>query len=72
MATHSSILAGKSHGQRSLAGYSPWGCRESDATERLTHTMGFPQAVLIKARPSLYCYFWALSTIQPLNFEEVK
>ena len=24
MATHSSILAGKSHGQRSLAGYSPW------------------------------------------------
>ena len=25
MATHSSILAGKSHGQKSLAGYSPWG-----------------------------------------------
>ena len=24
MATHSSILAGKSHPQRSLAGYSPW------------------------------------------------
>ena len=24
-ATHSSILAGKSHVQRSLAGYSPWG-----------------------------------------------
>ena len=27
MATHSSILAGESHGQRSLAGYSPWGHR---------------------------------------------
>ena len=28
MATHASILAWKkSHGQRSLAGYSPWGCR---------------------------------------------
>ena len=27
MATYSSILPGKSHGQRSLAGYSPWGCR---------------------------------------------
>ena len=26
MATHSSILAGESHGQRSLVGYSPWGC----------------------------------------------
>ena len=24
MATHSIILPGKSHGQRSLAGYSPW------------------------------------------------
>ena len=24
MATHSSILVGKSHGQRSLVGYSPW------------------------------------------------
>ena len=26
------------HGQRSLAGYSPWGCKESDTTERLTLT----------------------------------
>ena len=25
MATHSNILAWKSHGQRSLVGYSPWG-----------------------------------------------
>ena len=33
MATHSSILAGKSHGQRSLEGYSPWNCKESDRTE---------------------------------------
>ena len=35
MATHSSILAGESHGQRSLVGYSPWGRKESDMTERL-------------------------------------
>ena len=28
MATHSSTLAGKSRGQRSLAGYSPWGCKD--------------------------------------------
>ena len=33
MATHSSILPGESHGQRSLAGYSPRGCKESDTTE---------------------------------------
>ena len=25
------------HGQRSLGGYSLWGCKESDMTERLTH-----------------------------------
>ena len=29
------FLAGKSHGQRSLEGYSPWGCKELDATYRL-------------------------------------
>ena len=33
MATHSSILAGKSHEKRSLESYSPWGCKESDMTE---------------------------------------
>ena len=26
---------GNSHGRRSLVGYSPWGCEESDTTERL-------------------------------------
>ena len=36
MANHSSILAGESHGQRSLAGYSPWGRKESDTTERIS------------------------------------
>ena len=29
------LLPGKSHGQRSLVGYSPWGCEELDTTERL-------------------------------------
>ena len=36
MATLSSILAGESHGQRSLAGYRPWGHKESDMTEHST------------------------------------
>ena len=30
MAIHSSILSWKSHGQRSLEVYSPWGHKESD------------------------------------------
>ena len=29
------LLPGKSHGQRSLIGYSPWGRKESDMTEQL-------------------------------------
>ena len=36
MATHPSILAWEIHGQRSLVGYSPWGHKEVDTTERLS------------------------------------
>ena len=32
------FLPAEFHGQRSLASYSPWGCRESDTTERLIYT----------------------------------
>jgi len=31
------FLPGESHGQRSLAGYSPWDHKESDTTERLNN-----------------------------------
>ena len=43
--THSSILAWRSHGQRSLAGYSPWGRKESDTTERLHFRYGGKSAI---------------------------
>ena len=33
IATHSGILALKSHGQKSLACYSPWGRKSQDVTE---------------------------------------
>ena len=39
MATHSSILPGKSHGQRSLVDYSPWGHKELDTTEQLKRSI---------------------------------
>ena len=39
------FLPGESHGQRSLAGRSPQGHKESDTTERLhTHTVPFAAA----------------------------
>ena len=31
------FLSGESHGQRSLTGYSPWSCTESDMTEVTKH-----------------------------------
>ena len=32
LATSPVFLPGKSHGQKSLVGYGPWGCKESDTT----------------------------------------
>ena len=56
MATTPVFLPGKSHGQRSLAGYSPWGHKESDATERLHFTLGS----LVVRSPNLDELFWSL------------
>ena len=33
------ILPGEFHGQRSMVGYSLWGGKESDTTERLTDSL---------------------------------
>ena len=40
------LLPGKSHVQRSLVGYSPWGCKESDTTERLHFQTSIRKPVL--------------------------
>ena len=44
MATTPVFLPGKSHGQRRLVGYSPWGHKELDTTKRLsTHACRVPR-----------------------------
>ena len=50
------FLSGECHGQRSLAGYTPWGRKASDMTERLNHhreflgdLLPFPQDILVQA-----------------------
>ena len=53
MGTHSNTLAWRIPWQRSLAGYSPWGHKEWDVTEWLTHTDKFARSFL--ARTSIYC-----------------
>ena len=35
------FLPGEFHGQRSLRGYSPWGCKESDTTERQSNMINW-------------------------------
>ena len=37
------FLPGESHGQKSLAGYSPWGHKESDTSEWLTDSVFLPE-----------------------------
>ena len=55
-------LPRKSHGQRGLVGYSPWGCKESDTTEWLNH------------HHHIYIYMY-ISTYNPVfitNFHRVS
>ena len=51
MAIHSSILAGRILGQRSLVGYSPWGRKESDTTERLSAAQQYCSTAAVMAEP---------------------
>ena len=39
MESTSVFFPGKSHGQRSLVGYGPWGLKESETTEELKTVM---------------------------------
>ena len=44
------FLPGKSHGQRSLVGYHPWGCKESDMAGCLRHI--YLTKLLHRSKPS--------------------
>ena len=55
MATHSSTLAGKFHGRRSLVGCSPWGCKDSDTTERLQCHVNVMLMIINNIRHHAYC-----------------
>ena len=51
------FLPGESHGQRSLAGYSPWGCKESDTMEATEHT--FIYLICLAAACRIFsCSMW--------------
>ena len=59
------LLPGKPHGQRSLIGYRPWGCKELDMTERLHFSILLMQSHLSVLRCSMLvphgnssCFEW--------------
>ena len=49
------FLPGKSHGQRSPAGYSPWGCENSDTTEMTQHACVLSWAGLTAPGSCFWC-----------------
>ena len=67
------LLPGKSHGQRSLVGYSPWGCKESDTTKRLLSLFSITLAYFEYAvTSSLFINFFNLLTSpwRPLSLSQ--
>ena len=44
------FLLGEFHGEKSLAGYSPWGHKELDMTEQLTHTQEVINYVVLNTK----------------------
>ena len=64
MATHSSILAGKSHGQKSLAGYSSWGCK------RVRHDLVTKEQIVKSLTPFYLTCLWCF--LIPYKFKEIS
>ena len=59
------LLPGKSHGQRSLVGYSLWGRKESDTTERLHFHFHF-HSFTSRMKPRLFSMAFSGSMIHSL------
>ena len=63
------LLPGKSHGQKSLVGYSPWRRKESDTIERL-HFVQFSQHHLLKRLFFFFLYVLGSFVINYLTVYE--
>ena len=67
------FLPGKAHGQRSLVGYSPWGCKESDTTEQLSTCIcihHYTQGTVLPMSP--YCFPFILCSQSPFRCSKKK
>ena len=61
------FLRGKVHRQRSLAGYSPWGCKESDMIEQLTliKLLYIFKTIFCSKIPKIYPFWFMQYAIGP-------
>ena len=57
MTTHSRVFARKSHGQKSLASYSPWGHKEIQLSNSITTTVG-GLGKLLTSEPHTFSLIW--------------
>ena len=55
------FLPGEIHGQRSLAGYSSWDCKESDMTEQLSPTLKSSHPHLLPLSPKVCSLYICVS-----------
>ena len=83
MATQPEFLPGKSQGQKSLVGYSPWGRKESDTTLQLNNNKQQQQTPFCQGRlrrlkanlknPPLFqevLGFWSLRWLMDFRFPD--
>ena len=64
------FLPGEFHGQRSLAGYSPWGCKELDMTKWLTLPFFINRSHAVSQAPNMETEFTSVKTLRHLHFIE--
>ena len=62
------FLPRKSHGQRSLAGYSPWGHKESDTTDATWHTSTHQDSIQSLSCVQLFVTPWTAARQASLSF----
>ena len=63
------FFPGESHGQRSLADYSPWDLKDSDMAEQLTLSLSY---IILRLRNSKYEFLPYLGTVVDTLCHKIK
>ena len=63
------FLSGESHGERSLAGHSPWGHKESDMTEVTAHTHKTNHTKTLATKHRLYAFILRITAGRSCCFQ---